>query len=469
MLQSRKVLALIGLLVATQILFCSCTDSADRSDSSVLSSDFSSTAEASLSSRPDSTSTSSKVSRPASSSSRTATGKASSATSSCDEPISVFPALSSYTPVSPDNYFYASRLSGSLYTAYCRLRDAAAVRTTGMINLGTISNAEARLIYQAVKDDYPEYFWIPYTYLSCQNYDGTLSLAFEYSGETTVSYLCDSTARKEMSELLTKQLKKISREIEQSAGAGLFSAYDLELRIHDWLCENVSYYSEAIDQPERYPFAYTAYGALVEGKAVCEGYSRAAQLLLNYFGIPCTLISGTDDSGMGHMWNLVNIGGSWYHMDVTWDDGGDAYCHHFFNLPDSVITRDRTIAPQFTADLSATDSFNYRLPACTDEAACYFVVNQTGFTDRTAAPETVYNGLLKAISAKQAGETEGRCEFAALSTCSAQEALQMANLLDFYSIVERVNRASQKLKIYLNPYPASVSSNGAFTVTFYYR
>lgn len=469
MFQSRKALALICLLLAAQILFCACTDRADRSDISVLSSAPSSAAEPSLSSTPDSSSTPSKASRPSSSSSRTVTGNASSAVSSCDEPVSVFPALSSYTPVSPDNYYYASRLSGSLYTAYCRLRDAAAVRMTGMINLGTISNAEAMLIYQAVKDDYPEYFWIPYTYLSCQNYDGTLSLAFEYSGDTTVSYLCDSAARKEMSELLTKQLKKISQEILNSDGAGLFSAYDLELRIHDWLCENVSYCSEAIDQPARYPFAYTAYGALVEGKAVCEGYSRAAQLLLNYFGVPCALISGADDAGMGHMWNLVNIGGSWYHMDVTWDDIGDKCCHHFFNLSDSVITRDRTVAPQFTADISATDSFNYKLPACTDEAACYFVVNQTGFTNRAAALETVYNGLLKAISAKKAGETEGRCEFAALSTCSAQDALQMANLLDFYSIVERVNQASQKQKIYLNPYPVSVSSNGAFTVTFRYR
>lgn len=62
---------------------------------------------------------------------------------------------------------------------------------------------------------------------------------------------------------------------------------------------------------------YTAYGALVEGDAVCQGYALAYKLLLDKCGIDSVLVTSNE---MGHAWNLVKLDGSWYHVDVTWDD-----------------------------------------------------------------------------------------------------------------------------------------------------
>ena len=62
------------------------------------------------------------------------------------------------------------------------------------------------------------------------------------------------------------------------------------------------------------------YGALVEGRARCEGYARAAQYLLNRLGVFCTYVAGECYSSGSHAWNLIQVDGSYYYMDVTWGD-----------------------------------------------------------------------------------------------------------------------------------------------------
>lgn len=125
-------------------------------------------------------------------------------------------------------------------------------------------------------------------------------------------YVTDAeTCRRQTDDLLEK-----AREIVAQADS-LPDAYDQELYFHDYICQNTTYLTQEDD-------GYTAYNALVEGRAVCEGYSRALQLLLDMVGIPNYLATGVgvDDSGSreGHMWNIVTIGGSNYHVDATWDD-----------------------------------------------------------------------------------------------------------------------------------------------------
>ena len=52
------------------------------------------------------------------------------------------------------------------------------------------------------------------------------------------------------------------------------SEFERELYLHDQLISLVEYHDEAEDHSSEYPMAFSAYGALVDGKAVCEGYSR---------------------------------------------------------------------------------------------------------------------------------------------------------------------------------------------------
>lgn len=72
---------------------------------------------------------------------------------------------------------------------------------------------------------------------------------------------------------------------------------------------------------------YSAYGALVEGKSVCAGYSRAFCLLMRMSGYKCWIVAGTappDSKGKrtGHSWNAYRINGKLYFTDCTWADGG---------------------------------------------------------------------------------------------------------------------------------------------------
>lgn len=115
--------------------------------------------------------------------------------------------------------------------------------------------------------------------------------------------------------------------------------FEKELALHDWLAERCEY-SEGGASP------YTAYGALVGGSAVCEGYSKAMLLLLNRAGISGFLATGqamTNGVAGGHMWNIVTLGGENYHLDVTWNvpKGEERLIQHaYFNLTDEQISAD---------------------------------------------------------------------------------------------------------------------------------
>lgn len=86
--------------------------------------------------------------------------------------------------------------------------------------------------------------------------------------------------------------------------------------LHDYLVRNCVYDRSAVNEvisPSR-----TAYGALANGKAVCQGYSLAYKLLLRRAGAPAVYV-GSDS--MQHAWNMVQMeNNGWYHVDVTWDD-----------------------------------------------------------------------------------------------------------------------------------------------------
>lgn len=79
----------------------------------------------------------------------------------------------------------------------------------------------------------------------------------------------------------------------------------------------------------------TAYGALVEGEAVCAGYARAYQLLLEAAGVKAwTVVGDSIDPSSGyavpHAWSLMWLDDDCYYTDVTWDDQGDTPFHEFF-------------------------------------------------------------------------------------------------------------------------------------------
>jgi hypothetical protein len=111
------------------------------------------------------------------------------------------------------------------------------------------------------------------------------------------------------------------------------------LVLHDHLALNIAYDYDnylADTVPE---LSYTAYGALVTGTAVCQGYAKAYCLLLSRCGIDNVYLSSDE---MNHGWAAVRLGGEWYHVDVTWDDpvpDAPGYViHKYFLLSDEAIS-----------------------------------------------------------------------------------------------------------------------------------
>lgn len=104
------------------------------------------------------------------------------------------------------------------------------------------------------------------------------------------------------------------------------------LLAHDRICRNCSYQADA---PER----HSAYGAMLCGEAVCDGYAAAFAAMMQAADIPVRTVTGTartDGQEIPHAWNLAELDGHWYHIDCTWDDG-DPPAHTFFLCTDAMM------------------------------------------------------------------------------------------------------------------------------------
>ena len=105
------------------------------------------------------------------------------------------------------------------------------------------------------------------------------------------------------------------------------SNYDKIKIFHDHLINSTIY-----DENETFE-TYTAYNLITSGLSICGGYSDIMAIYLNAIGIKNYRITSSN-----HIWNLVEIDGVWYHLDVTWDDpiasdGKQYLIHNFFMIP----------------------------------------------------------------------------------------------------------------------------------------
>lgn len=135
--------------------------------------------------------------------------------------------------------------------------------------------------------------------------------------------------------------------------------YAPEIRVllaHDLLINRCAYASDTAD-------CHSAYGALLEAGAVCDGYAEGFALLLETAQIPVQIISGTvrqsDGNAVSHAWNLVALDGAWYHADCTRDDRAERHPaqHDYF------LRTDADMQPEYiwdTAVYPAAEGTAYR-------------------------------------------------------------------------------------------------------------
>lgn len=229
-------------------------------------------------------------------------------------------------------------------------------------------------IIRIYKDDHPEVFWLDY-------WD-----SYETSDENSNTQKIRPTFIEEGESLLQKknELKKaIDTALEDAPTSG--SDYEKELYVHDWLIKNVDYAYEASkdEDPDHTPIGiHDAYGALVNKEAVCDGYTRAFQLLCSKLGLNAITVYGMGTNNDGdyenHTWNAIEIDGDWYYVDVTYDkrkkgaeDITDGELHYYFNVTTDYIEDDHILFPLYTDDEDSI-IYNHTIPQCTATKYNYF-------------------------------------------------------------------------------------------------
>lgn len=109
--------------------------------------------------------------------------------------------------------------------------------------------------------------------------------------------------------------------------------------IHDYLASHVKYDPNPIKENDFKDMSHTAYGALVDGVAVCDGYAEAFKYLMDKVKIDNVLIFGeVDEDGnfkgaVNHAWNLIELDGKYMHYDLTWndDDANNRIVYTYYN------------------------------------------------------------------------------------------------------------------------------------------
>ena len=136
------------------------------------------------------------------------------------------------------------------------------------------------------------------------------------------------------------------------------STYQKVQAIYDWITRNVRYDYAHLGN-DSYLLQYTAYAAVINRTAVCNGYASLFYRLANDAGIDCRFITGT--AGGYHAWNIVRMdNGKYYCLDATWDEGQTNYRYFLkgtteFGQDHTVITDENNTYFWNQYPVSATD------------------------------------------------------------------------------------------------------------------
>lgn len=119
-------------------------------------------------------------------------------------------------------------------------------------------------------------------------------------------------------------LNDIKDGILKKTIASNMSDVEKAVLLHDYLALHMEYDYEAylenkVNNTNKYDESdYDIYGALINGKAVCQGYTLAYKYLMEEAGVENVGFASSET----HIWNTVTMGDDSYYVDCTWDDPG---------------------------------------------------------------------------------------------------------------------------------------------------
>lgn len=236
------------------------------------------------------------------------------------------------------------------------LKESITVEITKSSNYDNVKN-NIEIALSAFFADHPEVFYVDDRY-EISLIDTVAIKVIKLDLDYVTS---DKNQLEQMTNKMVAEVTAISNKLSNCK-----NEYEKELLIHDLIATNVVYY-DYTDYDEIPTIKHTAYGALVDKSAVCDGISKAFELVLAKNGIESILVTGKTDS-VAHAWNKVKIDGAWYNVDVTSDKALNSenkgnVIHAYFNLTDEEISQTHKI------------DRNEKLPSCTEDKYNYYVYN----------------------------------------------------------------------------------------------
>lgn len=180
-------------------------------------------------------------------------------------------------------------------------------------------NSAFQYSINALTFDNPEIFYVDVTklYLLTEITTRAFSKSYKVSiGVNEENYLSDEFPTEDDVNRAVNKIESVRSELVKAC-QGKTQPEQIKI-VHDYLLDTVEY------DKSNGSTVYNAYGALINRRAVCEGYARAFKYVLDELKIPCVIVCGIAENRDGqresHAWNYVYLKGEWYAIDVTWDD-----------------------------------------------------------------------------------------------------------------------------------------------------
>ncbi len=262
-----------------------------------------------------------------------------------------------------------------------------------------------RAVFDAFDRDHPEVFWLT----------GKTKMGMSFTGSDNGTiwfyFVLHSDAdsengqpefnicKKEYQDSTALRQAIQDRETYISSIGGQGSTFEKIKYFNNWLTMNNEYNTIVsgggnTDKPLVHECLSALKGSIGEEGPVCEGYARAFKVLCDRAGIPCVLTDGharskNTDDGEAHMWNFVQIDGSWYVVDVTWNDptGGNAGKVSGFEREDWLLVGSETIIEGM--DMTVIESHPIE-NSPSDGSPAFIngpVLSETSYVEPTEAPD----------------------------------------------------------------------------------
>lgn len=172
----------------------------------------------------------------------------------------------------------------------------------GYLNVGnSVTETEVRHAIRWVMRDNPDIFWFVHQY----HFD-------KDNGIVSFKYRCSP----ERHTIIQKSINEVVEKDFQFNYVRTLTQLKQVAYVYKWLLTYCNYntnsaYNQNIDS------------VFVRRNSVCTGYAKAAQYLFMLLGIESRLVFGrlnNDKEDGRHCWNIVNIDGNYYHLDVCLGD-----------------------------------------------------------------------------------------------------------------------------------------------------